>query len=147
MAYNLGMPRIERLWIKPAAGASMEPAEELTIVVGEGVAGNKPQKRHVTLIAQERWAELMEQMSAALDPSTRRANVMLSGIDLIESTGKTIRIGDVELIVRGNTRPCHQMEAALPGLEEAMKARWGGGAWTEVVTGGTIRVGDNVSLA
>jgi len=125
----------------------MEPAEELTIVAGEGVAGNKPQKRHVTLIAQERWAELMEQMGADLSPSTRRANVMLSGVDLIESTGKTIRIGAVELIVRGHTRPCHQMEAALPGLEEAMKTRWGGGAWTEVVTGGTIRVGDDVEMA
>jgi len=131
----------------------MKPVDELRIVAGQGVVGNKPQKRPVTLIAQERWAELMEQMGASLhrkiglDPSTRRANVMLSGIDLIESTGKTIRIGDVELIVRGNTRPCHQMEAALPGLEEAMKARWGGGAWTEVVTGGTIRTGDDVSIA
>ena len=141
------MPRIEKLWVKPAKGAAMEPAEELTIVADEGVSGNKPQQRHVTFIAQERWAELMNQMGADLDPATRRANVLLSGIDLIESTGKTIRIGDVELIVRGETLPCRQMEAALPGLEEAMRDRWGGGAWTEVVTGGTIRTGDAVEIS
>ena len=141
------MARIERLWIKPAAGAAMQPVEELAISAESGVAGNKPQQRPVTFIAQERWAELMEQMGSDLDPSTRRANVMLSGVDLIESTGKTIRIGDVELIVRGETRPCGQMEAALPGLEEAMRDRWGGGAWTEVVTGGTIRVGDDVTIS
>jgi len=141
------MPRIEKLWIKPAKGAAMQRVEELSIGAEDGVAGNKPQQRPVTFLAQERWTELMEQLGADLDPATRRANVLVSGIDLIESTDKTIRIGDVELIVRGETRPCGQMEAALPGLEEAMRDRWGGGAWTEVVTGGTIRVGDDVSIA
>ena len=141
------MARIEKLWVKPTAGAAMQPVEELAISADRGIAGQKPQQRPVTFIAQERWAELMVQMGAALDPSTRRANVLLSGIDLIESTGKTIRVGEIELIVRGETRPCRQMEAALPGLEEAMNDRWGGGAWTEVVTGGTIRVGDTVELA
>ena len=140
------MARIEKLWIKPAAGAAMQPVEELSISTDSGIAGQKPQQRPVTFIAQERWAELMGQMSAGLDPATRRANVLLPGIDLIESTGKTIRIGEVELIVRGETRPCRQMEAALPGLEEAMNDRWGGGAWTEVVTGGTIRGGDAVEM-
>ena len=141
------MPRIEKLWIKPAKGAAMQPVEELSIGSEDGVAGNKPQERPVTFIAQERWAELMDQMDADLDPSTRRANVMVSGIDLVESTGKTIRIGEVELVVRGETRPCHQMEAALPGLEEAMRHRWGGGAWAVVVTGGKIRTGDAVEIS
>ena len=141
------MPRVEKLWVKPTTGAAMEPRDSLEIVAGQGVVGNKVQERHVTLIAQERWAEIMGRMGADLPPSTRRANVMLSGIDLIESTGKTIRIGAVELLVRGKTRPCHQMEAALPGLEQAMRDRWGGGAWAEVITGGTIHAGDDVSLA
>ena len=141
------MPTVENLWVKPAAGAAMEPRESLEIVAGQGVVGNKVQKRHVTLIAQERWAEVMQEMNSDLDPSTRRANVMVSGIDLIESTGKTVRIAGVELMIRGETRPCHQMEAALPGREQAMNARWGGGAWAEVVTGGTIHTGDHVSIS
>ena len=140
------MPRIERLWIKPAAGAAMEPTEQLTIRAEGGIEGNKPQQRPITFIAQERWNELMSDMGSDLDPATRRANVLVSGIDLIESTGKTIRIGNVELIVRGETRPCGQMEAALPGLKAKMDERWGGGAWAEVVTGGTIRAGDEVVL-
>jgi len=138
--------RIEKLWLKPAEGAAMESRESLEIAAGQGVVGNKAHKRHVTLIAQERWAELMSQMGSDLDPSTRRANVMVSGIDLIESTGKAVRIGDVELCIQGETRPCHQMEAALPGLEQAMRNRWGGGAWAEVVSGGTIRTGDSVTI-
>ena len=141
------MPRIERLWIKPAAGAPMEPAEELTIVAGEGVVGNKLQRRHVTMIAAERWAEAMRELDADIDPGARRANVLISDIDLNESTGRTVRIGDVELSIQGHTKPCGQMDDALPGLKDAMVDRWGGGAWANAVTGGTIRVGDDVEIS
>ena len=122
----------------------MEPAEELTIVAGDGVAGNKPQQRHVTLISAERWAEVMTEMGADLDPGARRANVLISDLDLNESAGHTVRIGEVELFIRGETKPCSQMDDALPGLQQALIARWGGGAWADAVTGGTIRVGDDV---
>jgi len=39
------------------------------------------------------------------------------------------------------------MEEALPGLETAMRERWGGGVFAEVVEGGEISVGDAVSFA
>ena len=140
------MPRIERLWIKPAAGAPMEPVEEFTIVAGDGVVGNKPQRRHVTLISAERWAEAMRELDADIDPGARRANVLISDIDLNESTGRTVRIGDVVLAIQGHTKPCSQMDDALPGLKDALVESWGGGAWADAVTGGTIRVGDDVAI-
>jgi MOSC domain-containing protein YiiM len=143
------MARLERIWIKRRRRAPTEPVERATLVAGSGIEGNADQggRRQVTIIAAERWAELMEELDAATEPSARRANLLVSGIDLEETRGRLLRVGSCELRVGGETRPCERMDEALPGLQEAMKARWGGGVFAEVVTGGEIRVGDPVVWA
>ena len=98
----------------------------------------------MTIISQERWAELMDALGADLSPSARRANVMVSGLNLENSRGRVLRLGTTRLLINGETRPCEQMEAAHAGLQQLMKERWGGGAFAEVVEGGEIRVGDDV---
>ena len=115
------------------------------MVAGRGIAGNANQggTRQVTIIAREMWDAVARD---GLDPGARRANLMVSGIDLTQSRGRILRIGGVRVRLNGETRPCEQMEDAQPGLQSAMQAPWGGGAFGEVLDDGEIAVGDAVSL-
>jgi MOSC domain-containing protein YiiM len=45
----------------------------------------------------------------------------------------------------GETRPCHQMDEACPGLQAALSPPWGGGAFGEILDGGAIAVGSPVA--
>src|SRR5262249_25262162 len=47
--------------------------------------------------------------------------------------------------IRGETTPCEMMEAAYPGLQEALRPDWGGGAFGLVLDDGEIAVGDPIS--
>ena len=126
----------------------MDAATQATLVAGRGIVGNADQRgrRQVTIVDRERWHELMDLLGADLETSARRANLVIDSLDLFDSRGKTLRVGRTRLRILGETRPCERMEEALPGLEAAMRERWGGGVFAEVVEGGEICVGDEVSF-
>jgi len=141
--------RVEAIWLKRAKRGPMDAIDEAAAEVGRGLVGNANRggRRQVTIIAHERWTELMTALGVDLDPRTRRANLMVSGIDLVNSRDALLRVGTTLLRINGETRPCERMEEAHPGLQALMRERWGGGAFAEVVEDGIIRVGDPVSWA
>ena len=138
--------RLERIWLKRAHRGPMDPVGTATLVEGKGVDGsaNFGSHRQVTVIALERWLEIMAELDAEVDPSARRAELLVSGLDLELSRDRLLEIGGCLLRIGGEVRPCERMDEAFRGLREAMAPRWGGGAWGEVLRGGTIAVGDPV---
>ncbi len=137
---------LEAIWLKRAKGGPMDAVLEVALEEGAGLRGNANRggRRQVTIIARERWRELSAALGADLDPGARRANLMVSGIDLENSRGRLLRVGAALLRINGETRPCEQMEAAHAGLQALMRERWGGGAYAEVIEGAAVRVGDPV---
>ena len=137
---------VVKIWLKRFRGGPMDPVMFAEAVEGRGLAGNANQggKRQVTLIDESRWKEACAELGMDVDPSARRANLMLRGIDLEGMRGRTLRIGAMRVRVYNETRPCEQMDDAQPGLRVALQPRWRAGAYGEVVEGGVIKVGDVV---
>jgi len=135
-----------KIWLKRFKGGPMDPVMFAEAVPGRGLAGNANQggKRQVTIIDEARWEEACAELGATVDPSARRANVMLRGIDLENMRGRTLRIGPMLVRIYNETRPCEQMDDAHRGLRVALQPRWRAGAYGEVVEGGIVQVGDAV---
>ena len=140
--------RVERIWIKRAKNGPMDFVPQAALVHDKGLVGNTNQggRRQVTIIEAERWAAHMQALDAAIDPSSRRANLLIRGCDLRNSRGRVLRIGRVRLEISGETKPCHQMDEVFPGLQAVMRPDWGGGAFARVLDDGVISVGDAVSF-
>jgi MOSC domain-containing protein YiiM len=140
--------KLEAIWIKRAHRGPMDPTTSATLIEGKGVEGSvgRSSRRQVTIIEREVWDALMKQTNASAPPSTRRANLMISGVSLADTRQRVLRIGETRLEIAGETKPCERMEEAVPGLRAAMYPNWGGGAFAKVLSGGAIRVGDRVEF-
>lgn len=137
---------LRAIYIKTAKRGPMRSAERAEMEEGRGLVGNANQggRRQVTILEEESWAHAMQALDASLPPHARRANLLVSGVRLPRSTGRILRVGAARIRILGETKPCPRMDEALEGLKEALQPEWGGGAYGEVLAGGSIAVGDAV---
>lgn len=140
------MARVEAIWIKRMKRGPMDAADEARLEAGHGIVGNADVggRRQVTLVEAEVFERVAGELRRPVDPSWRRANVMVRGLPLEGSRGRVLRIGDASIEIVGETAPCHRMDEACPGLQEALRPGWGGGAYGIVREPGRIRVSDPV---
>ena len=141
-----GPGRVERVWVKRAHRGAMDTRESITLVANRGVEGSADRggRRQVTILEREVWEALMRELGSAAGPETRRANVLISGIDLRASRGRGLRLGGTKVRIGGEVKPCERMEEAVTGLRALMYPEWKGGAFGEILDGGTVSVGDVV---
>ena len=129
--------------------AEMEILEDAEIREQTGVAVDfrgKPGKRQVTVISAEAWAATCEDLGQQIPWTTRRANLLLEDIQLPHRTGDVIEIGGVRLLVTMEVDPCSRMEEQYDGLKAALTPDWRGGVACTVLQGGSVRLGDDVSI-
>ncbi len=140
------MGKLEAIWLKRARGGPMDQVEEAMAVEGRGLEGGADfgRERQITLIEQEVFDRLKDELGGSLEPVMRRANLLVSGIQLEGARDRTLAVGDLRIHINGETRPCGGVEDAFEGLRDALDPNWGGGAHGSVVNDATIAVGDEV---
>ncbi|MGE0609765.1 MAG: MOSC domain-containing protein [Pirellulales bacterium] len=108
--------------------------------------GHVSPERGITLLSRERWADATAELGVELPWQTRRANLLVQGIDLAAAIGGTLRLGEAVLRIEGETDPCMVMDRAHYGLKAALTPNCRGGVHGRVIQGGRIAVGDDVVL-
>lgn len=136
------------IYLYPQKGS--EPVEVVSVetVMGEGLKGDRKRAAHrqVTLLSSESWQKAVSELGVELSPSSRRANVLVSGIDLAFAIGKKIEVGEVMLQINGETTPCQLMDEVKPGLRKALSPEIRAGVFGSILRQGRISIGDIVAI-
>jgi hypothetical protein len=150
---------VESIHVAPAAGAPMQSLTAVHAVVGRGLETDRyllrtgfysarptdPGAREVTLFEAEVLEALAREHGISFAPSEHRRNVTTRGLRLGPLIGRRFRIGDVVLEGVRDCPPCEHLEQVtgkpvlVPLLNRA-------GIRARVVQGGTLRVGDRISV-
>jgi MOSC domain-containing protein YiiM len=149
--------RVIGLARRAVSRAPMEEVSSCLVTPEIGVMGDcKGQRfplRQVTILAREDWQAALADVaaSAGMGPvdlpwTARRANVYVESVKLPQGRGSVISLGGALLEVTEETYPCAQMELALRGLREALSPDWRGGVTCKVLSGGSVAIGDRISV-
>jgi MOSC domain-containing protein YiiM len=140
--------KVVSIYLYPERGCPPVEVSEAHAIVGKGLDGDQERafKRQVTLLSLEAWQQATAELGAELPPCARRANVVISGVDLSTTVGKHIQIGNVRMEIHGETLPCHLMDAAKQGLKDALAPNMRAGVYGAVLEGGRVAVGDAVAI-
>ena len=135
----------------------MLPLVEVEAIAGEGLCGDRYQMgegtfakpgaadRQVTLIEAEAIEAAGAEYEIEITAAETRRNLVTQGVALNHLVGREFRIGDV--VIRGIRlcEPCGHLEKMTrQGVKKSLIHR--GGLRAEVVTSGTLSVGQEISM-
>jgi MOSC domain-containing protein YiiM len=143
---------VEQITIAAVPHELPDPVEKVEVVAGQGPRGDRkfaptPMKRKgkdLTLIEVEALDALRDETGIALTHRESRRNVLTRGIRLNDLVGRRFRVGAVECEGVVLNEPCTHLESlTYPGVQAGLENR--GGLRANVLSGGTIAVGDEVA--
>jgi len=142
------MGELLEIWLKKNHGEPMISLMEAEVKAGEGIRDSAKEPhadRQVTVLSKESWEVATGSIGKSVDPKERRANFIVSGVELEGTVGKILQIGELKIEVTGETVPCKLMNEVSEGLRDALKPGWRGGVTGSVINNCSIKRGDSVS--
>jgi len=153
-----GMFRGDVVSIHVAAttGIPMESHQHVEAIAGRGLEGDRyfdgtghwsnssGVSREITLIEIESIEALAREKNIEITPGAARRNLVTRGVPLNHLVGREFRVGGVRLRGTRLCEPCQYLEGlTTKGVLAGLIHR--GGLRADIVSGGTIRVGDLVT--
>ena len=138
--------RIEAIHVAAEKEGKPEPRERVNVVAGRGIEGDRKfdANHDLTLIEAEAIEGLAEDTGIELAPGESRRQVTTRGVSLNDLVGKRFKVGDLECVGEELCEPCNHLQSLTrPGVLKGLVHR--GGLCAEVVSGGEIAVGDEVT--
>jgi hypothetical protein len=144
-----GTGSVAALLLAPEAEAELVGVDEAVAVAGRGLEGDRyalgrgtfggPGLGYQLTLVE---AEVLDEIDLLWEEARR--NVVTRGVALNALVGRRFRVGPVECVGRRLAEPCAHLERlARPGLLRPLVHR--GGLRADVLVGGRIRLGDEVS--
>lgn len=144
----------ELRWIgvRPAQGAPMTVLDQVGLLAGRGLAGDRTalrgtgRERQVTLFQFEHLAVIASLLGRErVAPELLRRNLAVSGINVLALRARRFQIGGFTLQGTGYCAPCRRLEETL-GRGGFNASRGHGGITARVLDEGSIRIGDSVAV-
>lgn len=149
--------KVVSIYIAPSAGMPMESRQQVQAISSRGLEGdryfdgrgywsNNPRvSRQVTLIESEAIEALARDNNIELILGAARRNLVTRGVPLNHLIGREFQIGSVRLRGTKLCEPCKYLEElTVSGLMAGLSHR--GGLRADIVSGGTIRVGESITV-
>jgi MOSC domain-containing protein YiiM len=141
--------QVEAIFLAPNHGEPPAEVPSAAAHPGRGLEGDRhfdtPDAGDITLIEAEAVERLQADHGLDLGDGESRRQVLVRGIDLGTLVGRRFRVGQVECQGDERCEPCQHLArlvespAVLIGLVHS-------GLRASIITGGTIRPGDEVGL-
>ena len=139
---------LQGIAVRGASRAPMREVQEASVTVTDGIVEDYRGTglRQVTFIDVGQWRQVVGELGVDLPWHTRRANLLVDGLDLPATVGSRLRIGECLFEIHGETEPCERMNELQAGLRAGLAPEMRGGVWGKVLESGHIRVGQSVEI-
>lgn len=114
--------------------------------VADDFRGLKRNDRQITLMSIEGWEDALQELDEDLHWTTRRANILVKGIDLENTTGAVLKVGSFLVEITGELYPCERMDEQATGLTKALTQNWRGGVTCKLLREGIVNEKDSVTF-
>jgi MOSC domain-containing protein YiiM len=146
------MSKVIKLGIAKNNNQVIEEVKKVELLAGKGVVGdrhfheNNNVRSQITLIESENIDYYNNKFNTDYTYLNFRRNVVTKGIELNNLVGKKLSIGNIEIEGHDLCRPCKHLEETLKGKDILKEFLRKGGLRCEILTSGTIKLEDEITI-